>query len=649
MMRKRKVLVLALAITLLSYANIYAATSLPPHDVTDITSLSVEELMSLEIYSAAKKPQAYFDTPNAIYVITPEDIRRSGATNIPDLLRMVPGVSVQQMGSGSWDISIRGFNGFIWANKLLVLIDGRSVYTPLYGGVYWATQNVVLEDIERIEIIRGPGGTLWGANAVNGVINIITKSAKHTQGALATGTFGSELQGEGVLRYSGEKDGWYYRTYGKYFERDDSFHPNGADDWDMTLTGIRLEKEKWTTQADFYQGDIGLRSRIVSFTSPFSQTVDERSDVQGWNLMSKYEDEDWLFQMYWDVTDRRTSTFGERRDTVDMEYSRRNQLTDRQQITIGGGYRLRLEKFSDTLNVSLNDPSRTDQVFNLFTQDEITVIEDKLKFIVGTKLEHNIYTGLEVQPNARLSYQINNKNILWGAVSRAIRMPTRIELDSQITSYSTVFSRISGNPELKAEEMIGYEVGYRTQPTENSLVDVSLFSNSYDNLITYDFAGTITEQSQLLFVYPYSNGMDGEVYGTEVSAEVQLAHWWKLKAFYAYLQTALHTDSGLTDVGLERILEDASPRHNAYLRSSFDLPRGFELDITLRGQSSIYQSLTSEIPAFGELDFRLAKNIKEWEFSLVGQNLLNDHHPENKVYTTAEIERGGYVKIRREF
>jgi iron complex outermembrane receptor protein len=627
----------------LLYSNSFA-------EADDLTNLSLEDLMNLEVTSATKRPERLINTASAIYVITQEDIRRSGATSIPELMRMVPGVSVQKLDSNTWDISARGFNGSIYANKILILIDGRAVYTPLYGGVFWDVQDTVLEDIDRIEVIRGPGGTLWGANAVNGVINIITKKARDTQGNLITLGAGSEETAFATGRHGGKTaNDWYYRTYGKYFDRDEGFRSDNADrdEWNMGRTGFRAEKNKWTLQGDYYQGNIGQRGTAVSFSSPFSRTVDEKFDVHGWNMLARYEEEDWSMQAYWDNTFRNLEIFKENRDKIDLEFIRRLHATEQQLISWGLGYRVEMEDIENSETLAVSSPEELDQLLSFFIQDEIQAT-DKLKFIIGSKFEHNIYTNFEFQPNARILYDLDENNVLWAAVSRAIRTPSRIDVDGSITGFSTTAGhfRTLGNEELSSEEMMGYEIGYRTHPYENIFLDLALFANHYKDLITFDRGGAITDQGFTVLTFPTVNGIEGEAHGAELAGDIRITDWWKMKGSYSFFKMDLRMNDTITDFGLERSLENSVPRHLSYIRSSFDLPHRVEFDVTVRYSDSLKRG---NIPTYTEMDLNLSKDFSGWRVSLVGQNLVESHHKESTGAFNTQVERGGYVKVTREF
>lgn len=640
-----------MSIFLSSLMNTVAAQSY----ADDLTELSLEDLMNIEVYSASKMPERFFDTAAAVYVITPEDIRRSGVTTIPELLRMVPGLNVQQINSHSWDISARGFNGSVFANKLLVIMDGRAVYSPLFGGVLWELQDTVLEDIDRIEVIRGPGGSLWGANAVNGVINIITKKAKDTQGGLFVAGAGTEERGFSTLRYGAKAKDWHYRTYVKYFNRDEGFRTTGTanDQWQMARTGFRGEKDEWTVQGDYYQGYLGQRVTVTSFTSPFTSINGKTSDVQGGNFLTRYQDDHQTVQGYWQATDQSSPTYKELRNIFDLEYTRHQEFASNQEVVWGAGYRLNLEKMDNSTTLTINKPERTDQVFSLFAQDTISLIEEKLKFTLGTKLEHNTYTDFEVEPNARLSYKINDKNLVWGAVSRAIRTPSRLETDVITHSGAnapTQFTSLVGSRALSSEEMRGFELGYRTEPMKNMFFDLSVFADHYEDLTTFIQGALVTENGFPVQQFNYVNGMEAESYGLELAGDIKLREWWRLKGAYTFSKMNVMANSDVPDIGIEEFLQNAVPRHNAYVRSSFDLPHGFDLDVTLRYMDSFQNG---SIPSNTQMDINLIKTFnKEWELAFIGQNLFRDHHRESfggVSTTTTQIERSAYVKVTHKF
>ena len=412
----------------------------------DLTTLGLEELMNIEVTSVSKKLEKRSGAAAALYVITEEDIRRSGATSIPEALRLVPGVEVSRIDSNKWAIGVRGFGSRL-ARSMLVLIDGRSVYTPLFAGTYWEVQDTLLEDIDRIEVIRGPGGTLWGANAVNGVINIITKHSRDTQGLLATAGGGTEERAFGSARYGGTLgETFTYRLYGKYFDRDGGFVPRGDDydAWSMSRGGFRTDwamgpQDTLKVQGDLYDGDAGQHAVITRFRPPFTQVVEDDATLSGANLLGRWRHEvsdrsDLALQAYYDNTYRREPSFRERRNTFDLDFQHRFGIPWRQEIIWGLGYRLTADNTGSVPTIVFRPRDRSDDLYSLFAQDEVTVIEDKLRLIVGSKFEHNDYSGFEFQPSGRLVWTPAGSHVVWGSISRAVRTPSRLDHDLELTA-----------------------------------------------------------------------------------------------------------------------------------------------------------------------------------------------------------------------
>jgi len=422
---------------------------------TGLFSMSIEELMNIEVSTVSKKNDAMFATPAAITVITAEDIRRSGHQSIPEVLRMVPGVHVARIDSNKWAITARGFNS-MYAEKLLVLIDGRTVYTPLYSGVYWDVQDLMLEDVEQIEIVKGPGGTLWGANAVNSIINIITKKARDTQGTLVTGGIGTEEKGFSSLRYGGKLgENAYYRVYAKYFNRDESVYANGDhanDRSDMLREGFRIdwdysEQDQITLQGDFYDGHSAQRIRQTSpgpapFVPGTNFQADNNMDIRGLNTLARWtrkhsDSSSTSLQFYYDRTERYAIQLGESRDTFDIDFQHRSQISDDHNLIWGLGYRHTGDNIDNSYTVAFNPSSCDNELFTGFVQDEITILDDLLKFIVGTKVEKNDYTGCEFQPSARLLWTPDERNTVWASFTRAVSTPSRTNADMTIIFNET--------------------------------------------------------------------------------------------------------------------------------------------------------------------------------------------------------------------
>src|ERR1700686_401765 len=388
----------------------------------DLTQLSLEDLMNTKVTSVSKKEQSLSRTAAAIFVISAEDIRRSGATNIPDLLRVVPGVDVAQINANSWAISARGFN-HQFSDKLLVVVDGRTVYTPLFGGVYWDTQDVPMEDIERIEVVRGPGGTVWGSNAVNGVINIITKKAAETQGALLTGGEGTQAQGFGTVQYGGKiKEDTSYRIFAKY--PNDGHSPdlsgqNADDGWHLLHGGFRVDakvskKDSLTTQGDIYTGEEGGTIQHATFNPPSNVTVERLPSLSGGNVLTRWEHifssrNDTTVQFYFDRYHREGPVASEHRDTLDFDFQNHIVLGVRQDLIWGAGYRHTADQALGTIDGAFVPVSFAGQLFNAFVQDQIALKPDRVTLYLGSKFENSYFSGFDIEPSVRIAWTPNNR------------------------------------------------------------------------------------------------------------------------------------------------------------------------------------------------------------------------------------------------
>jgi iron complex outermembrane receptor protein len=631
----------------------------------ELSSLSLEELMNVEVTSVSKRPEKLFEAAAAIYVITREDIHRSGVTSIPEALRMAPGLEVGRVDAHNWAITSRGFND-VYANKLQVNIDGRSVYTPLFSGVFWDVQNMFLDDIERIEIIRGPGATLWGANAVNGVINVITRTAKETQGVLIQAGGGTEERAFGGVRYGGQLGAnAHYRVYGQYFNRDDSVQPSGAranDGWWMGHGGVRLdwdpsESDLLTFQGDAYSGRVNQTFVVTSPTTPGGQSVETEYVVEGGNALGRWthafsEDSALQLQLYYDGTRRRTAIFQEVRDTVDLDVQQRFALGQRHQFVTGLGYRLSGDDVVNAYPLSFDPDSRTTQLLSAFLQDEITLVDELLRLTLGSKFEHNDFTGFEFQPGARLLWTPHVRHTAWASVSRAVRTPSRAEDDVVINQPGPVpgsVLSIRGDRGFDSEKLIAYEAGYRLQAHARASLSVAAFYNDYDDLRTRE-AGPVIPGIPLVIPVVVANNLKGETYGLELGPLWQVTDWWRLQATYSTLWMNLHRKPGSNDTNSEGA-EGRSPHHQATLRSTMDLPGHWTLDGSLRYVDKLPNL---NIPSYVTLDFRVAWRPIEWlEISVVGQNLLEDQHAEfapSLIRTQpTEIERSVYGQVSLRF
>lgn len=631
----------------------------------DLKQLSLAQLGDVEVTSASKEPEQVWRTPAAIYVITREDIRRSGATSLPEVLRLAPGVEVARIDSDHWAVGIRGFaSGF--SKSVLVLIDGRSVYTPLYAGVYWDVQNVMLEDVERIEVIRGPGGTIWGANAVNGVINIITKNAKDTHGSLASFGGGNVDQGTGSFRFGGGNGSTFdYRVYGMAFGRGPEFHSdqNQFDDWQLGQAGFRTDwkrkdRDTFTLQGDLYNGREGQLVNIAYLSPPASINVLGTQRVSGGNLLGHWrrqlsEKSDLQVQAYYDRTFRTGPQLEESRNTFDVDFIHHMALPWRQDFIWGLGVRLSPDNFTQTVaTVDFIPHHQLDSIYTGFVQDEIGIVPNQVSLIIGTKLEDNNFSGFDAQPSARILWTLRPHHTLWAAVTRAVRTPSRIDQDLQLTGYAPTvpfFIHVVGDPTFVPEQLIGYEAGYRALLAPRFYCDLSAFYNDYNNLTSFGTASFSIEgppaPPDLSITIPWANGIKGFTRGFEIAPDWKVTSWWQLKGSYSYLHLATKDKPGYGDAGTVASDNGSSPHHEVIVQSPFTLPKRFELDPTYRYLSSLP---AQRVTAYSTADLQLSWHAgKEWDLAVVGQNLVEPHHAEfgGGPGPIVQIKRSVYGKL----
>lgn len=636
--------------------------------------MTVEQLINMPVISAGKKSQRLSQTAAAVFVISQEDIRRSGVTSVPEALRMAPGIQVARINTHSWAISSRGFNG-LFANKLLVLIDGRSVYTPLFSGVYWDTQDLMLEDVDRIEVIRGPGATLWGANAVNGVINIITKNAKDTKGGLLSAGGGSEERYFGGLRYGGDMgDSGAYRLFGKGFSRDGSNRlgeESGDDDWQGAHGGFRAD---WELDADTFSlaGDGHYQEKSADFLTPSLEAASavpttDNLYLNGANLIGRWlhkhsEGSETQLQGYYEHVERDDSVIEHDRDTFDLEVQQRQRILESHELIGGLGYRASRDHIDGTFVLSADPSRRTSNLFTAFLQDDYSLTE-KTHFILGSKLEHTEFTGFEVQPNARFLTNFSEGHTFWTAISRAVRTPSRIANDGTINvgafrdpdSGLPGLLSVRGSGGYDSEDLLAYEMGYRALLTPRFSLDLALFLNEYDDLQTAEPGSPILSNdplpTHLVVPFTFENKAEGTTHGLELVADWSVASTWRLVGTYSYLDVDIDLDSDSLDRFASQT-ENENPTNQFMIRSQLDLPYSLELDSSLRYVSAL---TAASVDAYYDLDIRLGwRPVSDLELSIVGQNLLDDDHFEFApadfvVLQSHELERGVYGKLTWRF
>lgn len=630
----------------LALAALVSAPAFPQQKSSDLSDKSLEDLMNIEVTSASKKEQKMSQVAAAIFVITQEDIRRSGALNIPDVLRMVPGLDVAQINANTWAISARGFN-FQFANKLLVLIDGRAVYTPQFAGVNWDTQDVPLEDIERIEVIRGPGGTVWGANAVNGVISVITKKASETTGVLVTGGGGTQALEFGTTQYGGKiNEDTSYRIFTKYINQNHFPGPSGQnadDDWHLLRGGFRADtswskKDSLTFQGDLYTGNEGSTIVHAILSPPQDVNVQRLAELSGGNVLGRWNHtfssrSDTSVQIYFDRYTRSGPSFRELRNTIDLDFQHHLALGTRNDLIWGAGFRVSADRTVGTIDSTFIPANRTGELFNVFLQDQITLKPNRLFLYLGSKLENSYFTGFDLQPSARLAWTPSTRRTFWAAISRANRTPSRRDtgLDAVLAALPGPAEVVLlGNPNRKSEHVIAYEAGYRAQPRDRVSLDVTTFFNTYNSLESAESLPPLFDANSVppLVVIPLllSNKMYGTTEGVEAFVNWKVTNEWTLGPGYSFLEMHLHTDSTSTDTTRAADGEGSNPGHQAQLRSHLELPRGFAWDANAYFVGRLPAQF---VASYTRLDTQVTWRFAERaELSLVGQNLLSDHHVE---------------------
>jgi len=630
----------------------------------ELKKMSLEELMNVEVTTVTRTESTVGLSPAAVFVITPEMIQRSGALTIPELFRMVPGMDVAQVNGNSWAVSSRGLSsayGAVFQNNLLVQVDGRSVYNPIFGGVFWDTVDYPLQDIERIEVVRGPGGSVWGDNAVNGVINIITKPADETQGGLVSGGAGTLDRGFGSVRYGGKiGDNTYYRVYGKGLTRGDDFDLQGEpnDSWTVGDGGFRIDSHptdanQFTLQGDYVHSDAS--SFAVAATKPFLTDFTERSN--GTNVLGRWthqvdRDSSWSLQTYWNYVERDSfdNILNLRWGTYDLDFQHNFLIGERQKFNYGLEYRYNDSFLGPSSASTLTGVTRARQsVYSGFLQDQIALVPDRLIFTLGSKLEYNTFSRFEYQPSGRLLWSIDPRQSVWAAISRAVHTPDVFERDVRFVEAAVppvpATAVIVPNTGIDSEAVIAYELGYRVQATDAVSLDTAAFYNDYTK-ISILVPARATATIPLVF----ENEMRGKSYGVEVGANWKAADWWQLRAAYTLQEIQLHADASLAAPirSAYELTSRESPQNQLYLQSGWDLPHHIDFDLIGRYVQTTggYVGGGTSVPSYISLDARLAwKPRDDLELAVVGQNLLDNHHPEFGGSPSVEIRRSVYGTI----
>lgn len=627
---------------------------------SDLTELSLEDLMNTEVTSVSKKAQNKHDAAAAITVISSEDLRRGGFTSVPEALRVVPGLQVAQIDANRWAISSRGFNQE-FANKLLVLIDGRSVYTPLFGGVYWDIQDYPIEDIERIEVIRGPGGTIWGANAVNGVINVITKHTSDTEGALVSARAGSQEYG-GVGRWGGRLgEDTSYRVYGSGFKREDfdvDQRQNAIDEWNGGQVGLRMDssltdRDEIRLSADYYHVDQD-RGLFTGFGF-----AERNFEAQGGNVVLNWarqleDDGSVTGKVFYDRT-YRDGTVEEDRHTADVELQHDFMLNEGEAVeaavTWGANYRFSTAHINGIPTQTLI-PS--DEDFHLgggFGQVQVNLLDRKLALIAGVKLGGNSWSGFEYQPSGRLLFKPVEGHTVWAAVSRAVRTPTQLDrnLLAVIPNPPNPSLTLTGNDEQRSEDLLSFELGYRFFAWEKITAEINAFHHEYEDVSSLRSTGATT--------FTFGNEGDVQTTGGEIEINLLPANWLRISLGYAVLEIEVDLPPNpLSGTSVEQTF----PQHQVIARTFLDLPAGFELDASVFWVDGLRDVIPNRVPPtrrnieqYVRLDLRLGYKPTDWlELALVGQNLLDARHQEFtdvQANLSSQVPRSGYGKVTFRF
>jgi len=653
------------ALTLLGHPSAATASD-DDQNPPALTELTLEQLGDIQVVSVSKRPEEVWRTGAAVHVITHDDIKRSGATSIPEVLRLAPGIEVARIDSDHWSIGVRGF-GDQFSKSLLVLIDGRSIYTPLFAGMYWPAHDALLDDVDRIEVIRGPGGTIWGADAVSGVINIITKSAADTRGAVVTAGSGNVDRGIGAFRYGGGGSTRAYRVYVKGASRGAEDHADDTsfDDWWTTQAGFRADltgnsEDTFTLQGDLSKGSHGQRVTVPSFSPPAQVPLDGDLAASGVNLLARWQrnittQRGFRLQAYFDRTSWLAPHFGEQRNTFDVDFVHYATLASRHTITAGSGARVSPSHFIQMIpSLNFTPGDETSSVYSAFAQDEIALVPDHLWLTAGSKIEHNSYTGVEVEPDVRAVWMPHVDQSIWGAVTRAVRTPSRIENAIVSTAYSTttvvpIYLRLNGNPDFQAERTLSYEAGYRARLVPRTYVDIAGFHNVHRGLGSFGLGSVSLEQTpaplHAIVDVVYVNGINGTSDGFEVSPDWQLSPALQLRGSYSFVRFDLANAPDSIDVNAVNRYEGSSPHHQARLEAHATPAAGVDLDLAYRAVSALP---AQKIPGYGTADARISLAVsKATELAIVGQNLLASSHPEfGHLGLPVGIERSIYVELR---
>jgi iron complex outermembrane receptor protein len=638
----------------------------------------------MEVTLATRTASRLSETASAISVISDIDIRRSGVTGIPDAIRMATGMEVANLDANKWAISARGFNS-IYSNKTLVLMDGRSLYSPLFSGVFWESQDVLLEDVDRIEVIRGPGAALWGANAVNGIVNILSKEADATQGGLFAFGGGTREKGFGSVRYGGKiGEKLYYRVYAKHTRYGGFVDTSGLrtdDDWFLSSGGFRMDwngpsGNSLTLQGDIHAGDVGQEGKPTLFRNIKMEIPDYRTQVRSGNLNGRFrhrfsEAADMDLRVSFDRMERRDKVvIGGEYNTLDVDLQHHFGRGGRHEVVWGLGYKITRDRIRNDLMAAMIPDRKTYDVISAFIQDEISLVRNRLLLTMGSKFEHNDFTRGEIQPNLRMLWTLNSRHSIWGAVSRAVRLPDRSDRGLRVNyNLDPLQLSLQGNPDLRSEELLAWETGYRLRPSTNIWLSLNGFYNLYRRFTIYNIGEirVLTDPLSIQLPFYTDNRMSGTGLGLEISGDWEAREGLRFHASYAYLNLRLEADDEVRiryakferDLGLEKDIIQTwliskggkSPRHSASLRGSWNITRKLEADASLR---YVDQLPGIEVDRYFGLDCRLGWRVRQnMEIYLVGRDLIGARHREfdeqPSPFGSTVVRRSVYAGVRFRF
>jgi iron complex outermembrane receptor protein len=653
-----RVLGLVVALTLVQPAQSEAQSANP-----DLRTLSLQELMAIPVDTPGRVPQDRLRVSPSVFVITEVDILRSGATTIPEVLRMVPGMHVAQIDGNKWAIGIRGFTDRL-ARAMLVMIDGRAVYSPLFAGTYWEVQDLPLTDIERIEVVRGPGGALWGANAVTGTINIIRKTAIQSAGTAVTAGAGTADPWRVTAVYGCARPKFQYRISGKASARAAQATPGDLDYDDARILqgGARVDWAQgaggFTLQGDIYRTVIGQRDNLVTYVPPANIVRITDDTLTGGNIVFRWQrrtsnPRSLRVQAYFDRSTRSELTFKEQQNVADLDVQQ-GLARGRHTLLFGAGYRA-IDGHTETGGtLRFSPPNRSDQLYTAFAQDEVNLLRNRLTLTVGTKFEHNGYTGAEWQPGARLLWTLGESHAISLAVNRSVRTPSRVEHDfetgSLVNAQQPAFVRLQANPEFQSEELTAYEVGVISRPHSKLLLTAAGFHNEHDRVLSLELGTTFVELEgggpRLVVPVHFGNGLRGTSQGIEMTGDWRPITWLQTTLNYSGLKIRMERRPGSTDAGQERRLEEGSPRHQVHAGASVKLPGQTTIDWFFRHVSALP---ALNVPAYSTSNITVQVALNR-ELSLIatGRNLHEATHVEftDGANGLIGIRRSGYIGLR---